>query len=73
MRDEKTFELERMKTRLRDLAFITAGLLPEGFKHLGVDVEDYLQRAMRNILDDKPLPKDMIPAVPLLTAPENQR
>jgi hypothetical protein len=60
-------ELERMKIRLRDLAFITAELLFEAPPYFGVDVEDYLQRAFASILHDEPLPKDMIPTLPAIT------
>jgi hypothetical protein len=52
-------KLELMKIRLRDLMFITAGLLFEAPPHLGVDVEDYLLRAMDNILNDRPLMRNI--------------
>jgi hypothetical protein len=48
------FELERMKNRVRDLMFITAGLFDNPIQH-GIDVEEYLISAMQNILADKPL------------------
>jgi hypothetical protein len=56
---ELTFELDRVKSRLRDLMFITAGLFFEAPPHHGIDVEDYLLHCMDNIMHDRPLMHDM--------------
>jgi hypothetical protein len=62
-----TDEHERMKNRVRDLMFITAGLL-ETPTHFGIDVERYLITAMQNILEDRPL----FPKQPKQLAPPNR-
>jgi hypothetical protein len=68
--DELWFELERMKSRVRDLMYITAGLFEAPPMHFGVDVEDYLIGAMDNIRNDRPLmhnmndqPKRLLPPI----------